>query len=98
MKCGPVSVPNHKLIPDVRWIQDLPPKGVIARSQALGRGRAARRARARIQRGVAIYPVERGALLRQALVSDADKTATVLPLPGFERVAGSSYYAAYVRC
>ena len=32
LRCGPVYVPNHKLIPDVRWILDRPKSGVLARS------------------------------------------------------------------
>jgi len=31
-RCGPVLVPNHRLIPDVRWIMDLPEDRVVARS------------------------------------------------------------------
>ena len=38
------------------------------------------------------------ALFRQALVEETDDPATVLPLPGYERVAVSDYYSAYVRC
>ena len=30
--CGPLTVPNHKLIPEVRTLLDLPARGVIARS------------------------------------------------------------------
>ena len=37
LRCGPVYVPNHKLIPDVRWILDRPKSGVLARSSAQGR-------------------------------------------------------------
>jgi len=47
---------------------------------------------------VQIIPNQRLALFRSALVSDADDPVTVLPLPGYERVAVSDYYAAYVRC
>jgi hypothetical protein len=105
MRCGPISVPNHKLIPDVRWMLDLPDGAVVARSDALRRtgGRrkraAARRLRARIERGgVAIYPNTRSAVLRQALVENTDNPFTQLPLPGFQRAAVSGYYSAYVRC
>jgi hypothetical protein len=30
--CGPITVPNHKLIPEVRWMLDLPESAVRARS------------------------------------------------------------------
>jgi hypothetical protein len=96
MRCGPVTVPNHKLVPDVRWMLDRPDGTVLARSQAVG---GDRRVAARIAAGgVQILPHERLALFRHALVSDADDPVTVLPLPGFQRAAVSDYYSAYVRC
>jgi hypothetical protein len=99
LRCGPVSVPNHKLIPDVRWIEDLPAGRVVARSQALADTPRAKRVGARIARGgVAIYPVERFTILRQALVSKSDDPATLVPPPGYVRRAVSPYYAVYVRC
>ena len=97
MRCGPISVPNHKLIPDVRWILDLPDGRVVARSKALRPGRGA--LRRRIERGgVAIYPNTRAAVLRQALVEKTDDPFTQIPMDGYRRVAVSDYYAAYVRC
>jgi hypothetical protein len=92
---GPVSVPNHKLVPEVRWMLDLPDGQVLARSQAL-RQRSVRRDVN--GPGTAIYTVERAALLRQALVEDSDSPRTVQPLPGYVRTGVSSYYSAYVRC
>jgi len=90
LRCGPLSTPNHKLIPDVRWVTGLPEERVIARSDP--------QQRRRIHRGVALYVTERYALVRQAFVSPLDDPATQLPLPGFHRVAGTGYYGAYVRC
>ena len=90
LRCGPLSTPNHKLIPDVRWISGLDERQVIARSD--------RRKRHRIRRGVALYVTDRYALVRQAFVSPLDDPATQLPLPGFRRVATYGYYGAYVRC
>jgi hypothetical protein len=105
LKCGPVNVPNHKLIPDVRWIEDLPDGRVLARSQGNYSGpdkaRAARAAQVRAEiaaGGVQIIPHQRTALFKQALVEDTDDPLTVLPLPGYVRVGTSSYYSAYVRC
>jgi hypothetical protein len=89
LRCGPVYVPNHKLIPDVRWILDSGREDVLARSSdAVGPPR----------RGVAILVHERIAIFKQALVSEADDPVDNLPPPGFVRAAGSQYYAAYVRC
>jgi hypothetical protein len=89
-RCGPISLPNHKLIPDVRWLADLPSSKVIARSDP--------RQAKRIQNGVAIYVLGRYALFRQAWVSEADDPRNQIPLPGFVRVATSRYYSAYIRC
>jgi hypothetical protein len=105
LKCGPINVPNHKLVPDVRWIQDLPDEAVLARSEALREPRnpAEQRQVDSVNRriaagGVQIIPHERVALFRHALVSETDDPATVLPLAGYERAAVSGYYSAYVRC
>ena len=99
LRCGPVNVPSHKLIPDTRWILDLPERGVVARSEALSGTGAGRRAARRIaDGGVAIYPHGRLALFRHALVEDSDKPATQLPLPGYRRASTAGYASAYVRC
>jgi hypothetical protein len=95
LRCGPVYVPNHKLIPDVRWILDRPRSGVIARSSF--------RTKADPnppppRRGVAILVHTRIALFKQALVTAQDNPLDNLPPPGFTRAATSSHYAAYVHC
>ena len=38
LRCGPLSVPNHKLIPDTRWLLDLPRGRVVARTDKRARG------------------------------------------------------------
>jgi hypothetical protein len=89
LRCGPVYVPNHKLIPDVRWILDRRASGVLARSSDdVGEPR----------RGVAIVVHNRPAIFKQALVTDNDDPADNLPPAGFTRVATSRYYGAYVHC
>jgi hypothetical protein len=89
LRCGPVYVPNHKLIPDVRWILDRSKSGVLARSSAkVGEPR----------RGVAILVHTRIALFKQALVTTKDDPVDNLPPAGFHRAATSQHYAAYVRC
>jgi hypothetical protein len=92
-RCGPVSTPNHKLIPDVRWILKAGVGDVLARSDASQR--------ARIGRGVAIVPVDRQSLLRQGCTAGTETpedTADAVPPPGFQRLATAQYYSAYVRC
>ncbi|HYF25930.1 MAG TPA: hypothetical protein VD931_09350 [Baekduia sp.] len=89
-RCGPVSVPNHKLVPDVRWILDAGVDDVVARSDP--QQAAAER------RGVAVYVTSRSALLRQALVEKADDPFDSIPMGGFLFVGASEHYGAYVRC
>jgi hypothetical protein len=89
LRCGKVYVPNHKLIPDVRWILDKPQSGVLARSDERV---------APPRKGLVIVVHDRLAIFRQALVSDLDVPEQNLPPDGFTRVATSPYYAAYVRC
>ncbi|MDX6707765.1 MAG: hypothetical protein QOF69_2314 [Solirubrobacteraceae bacterium] len=89
LRCGHLYVPNHKLIPDVRWILDRPRTGVLARSSdKVGEPR----------RGVVLLVHDRMAIFKQALVTDDDKTIDNLPPAGFTRAATSQYYAAYVHC
>jgi hypothetical protein len=92
-RCGPVSVPNHKLVPDTRWILDAGVDDVVARSDPEQEGR--------LGRGVAIYATSRQSLLRQGFtpdVSDVEDVRNSLPLPGYEFVASTGMYGAYVRC
>jgi hypothetical protein len=93
MECGPVSVPNHKLIPDTRWVLKAGVNDVIARSDPASKGKFAR--------GVAVYATNRQALLRQGFTPDessVDDIKNSLPLPGYTFVAATGYYGAYVRC
>jgi hypothetical protein len=93
LRCGPLSTPNHKLIPDSRWLLDASADKVIARSDA--------HERSRIDRGVAIYAVNRLSLLRSGFTADdtsAEDTFNSIPMAGFTRVAFTPYYSAYVRC
>jgi len=89
-RCGPVTTPNHKLVPDTRWILGADADQVVARADP--------QQDARERRGVSLFVVDRGALLRQALVADTDDPFDNVPLPGFHRLAFTDYYAAYDRC
>jgi hypothetical protein len=93
LRCGPVSVPNHKLIPDTRWLLDRGESGVIARSQA----DSTPRLEAKIEHGVAIYALGL-AQVRYALVEPSDNPLDEVPLRGFTRIASTPYYAAYASC
>jgi hypothetical protein len=88
-RCGPVSTPNHKLIPEARWILGAGEHGVVARSD--------RRQRHRIRRGVAIYVTDRTWLLRYALGDPSDDPLDSVPMDGFRPAAHTGFYSAYVR-
>ncbi len=88
LRCGPLTTPNHKLIPDARWILELPYDRVRARvDPAL-----------QAERGVAIYATSRAALFRHAFSNPTDPVLAQVPRPGARRVATSEHYAAYVAC
>lgn len=105
--CGPISTPSHKLIPDVRWLADLPEDRVLARSdpahspQDLGvvdtHGRPIRTDHA-TAKGLQLLVTTRQTLLRQAVVETNDTALDNIPLPGFRRLAFNGTYAIYTSC
>ena len=102
LRCGPVSVPDHKLRPDVMFLLDRPASGVIDRNEArheADRPPRLRRCTHAEQHGVALYPLGL-AVSRLALVSTADNPLDQDPtaLPGFRWIVTTQYYAAYERC
>jgi hypothetical protein len=97
-RCGPLSLPNHKLMPDARWILDEGPQAIVARSEARADAQKGVLAlRERISRGVAIYPIG-NAVFRQAIVDANDDPRDQVPARGFARVLTSQYYAVYASC
>jgi hypothetical protein len=102
LHCGPVSVPDHKLRPDVMWLTDRGPSGVIDRNEARHRLKVdgdPTLTNAEHRDGVALYPLGL-AIVRYALVSNADDALDQVPtvLGGFHKLATTQYYAAYGRC
>jgi hypothetical protein len=91
LRCGPLTAPNHKLVPDSRWLLDLPRGRVLARADP---GVPARR----LRRGVALYVTTRFAILRHAFTSPVDPASIQVPPPGWRLIATSGYVAAYARC
>ena len=88
LKCGPISVPSHKLVPDVRWMLDIPDSRIVPRG-----------AKAKTpNRGVAIFVNDRTAMMRQALGDRLYPAIIEAPTPSFRRAVTSEYYAAYVAC
>jgi hypothetical protein len=89
LKCGPLSEPNHKLVPDSRWILDLPANRVIPRA-APGAPKP--------RKGVALVVTSRFAIFKHAWSNDGDSPLIQLPPPGWKRIVTSDFYAAYAKC
>ena len=93
-RCGPLSLPNHKLAPYVRWRLHASPDQVIARSDS--------RVRSRTQRGVALEVRDVFDLLSHQAFgpeANAQDPPTIGPAPaGFRRVAERGTLIASVRC
>ena len=85
LACGPLTFPNYRLVPDARWMLDLPARRVGARS-------ARRR-----DRGVAIFVVGAKELERFGFAAGASPSTNV-PDPGFAPIARNARYAAYAAC
>lgn len=84
-RCGPITFPNYRLVPDTRWLLDLPAADVGARSDR------------RRPHGVAIVTVGEKTLKRYGYADGADRSTTV-PDPGFRRAVTGAQFAAYVSC
>src|SRR4051812_40311898 len=89
LRCGPLTAPNHKVIPDSRWIAGLPDGRAIPRAD---------RSQTPPRRGVALVVTSRFAILKEAWTDPDDDARIQLLPPGFRRVATSRFFAAYARC
>ena len=80
--CGPLSLPNHKLMPDARWLLDAPAER-DRRAQPGAHTRTPGNAtlRERATHGVAVYPLGE-AVFRQALVEQSDNPLDQVPMRG----------------
>lgn len=85
LRCGPLTFPTYRLVPDSRWMLDLPARRVGARS-------AKRRTR-----GVAIFVLTPKGLSRFGFAQGTSPTVNV-PDPGFVPIARNRSYAAYASC
>ena len=85
LRCGPLTFPNYRLVPDARWLLDLPAERVGARS-------ARRRAR-----GVAVFALGDKPLRRYGF-ADGASPSTNAPDPGFVRSVRRGRFVAYVSC
>jgi hypothetical protein len=85
MRCGPLTFPNYRLVPDARWMLDLPPSRVGARSDR------------RSARGVEIVVLGSKERERFGRAAGADPS-TNRPDPAFAPAARNARYAAYAAC
>jgi len=105
LRCGPLTAPSHKIVPDSRWVADLGEGRVLARAwvdrvrqDPSAYSAADRRQVASTGKGVAIVVTSRYAIFNNAWTNPSDDADIQLPPPGFQRVATSRFYAAYVHC
>jgi hypothetical protein len=85
MRCGPITFPTYRLVPDTRWLLDLPARRVGARS-------AKRRSR-----GVAMFVLGEKELRRFGFAAGASPSTNV-PDPGFVPIARNKRFSAYAAC
>jgi hypothetical protein len=85
MRCGPLTFPTYRLVPDARWILDAP------------RGRVGARSARRRERGVAIFVVGDKPLRRYGFAQGASPSTNV-PDPGFVPIARAGMFRAYASC
>jgi hypothetical protein len=85
MRCGPITYPNYRLVPDTRWLLDLPARRVGARSAQ------------RHTRGVAMFVLGTKELQRYGFAAGASPSTNV-PDPGFSPIAHNARFAAYAAC
>lgn len=90
--CGPITVPNHKLIADVRWLAgaDAGADDVLARTVVSP------------THGVAILVTGGTRFLKHPAYGpfdqDEDSARIQVPPPGFQRAVVGRRFTAYVRC
>lgn len=86
LRCGPLTFPAYRLVPDARWRLDLPARRVRPRSEAPTTG------------GAAVVVLGRGKLVRRFGLALGVPFSYNSPPPGFTRAARAGFLAAYVRC
>jgi hypothetical protein len=93
-RCGPVTVPNHKLVPDVRYLLDAGEADVVPRTRLPQAGRETR--------GVALFVTGGRRFLTHPAYGPFDQLdddpLIQVPGPDFKLAASGRYLAAYVNC
>jgi hypothetical protein len=85
-RCGPIVLPTDRLVPDTRWILDVPRRAVLART-----------APGRPPDGVELFVSGARALDRFGFAAGIPPS-TNLPSPGYRLVARNRTFDAWVRC
>jgi hypothetical protein len=95
-RCPVLSLPNNKLIPDARWtLGTTGQHDIIARSQARADAQlGSSTLRARVDRGVAVYPLG-SAVFTEAIVDIGDDPLDQVPLSYFHSIFIDHYYAVF---
>ncbi len=86
-RCGTIYLPNHKTIPDVRWITGLPADRVLARSDDHVPDQPGG--------GVVVITHQRRAIFNQVLFDERQDPSLNLPPAGLSRVTTTPYYTVY---
>lgn len=89
-RCGTLYLPNHKTIPDARWLTDLPADKVLARTDPTVRDQPLK--------GVVLVTHQRRAIFNQVLFDELQDPSLNLPPAGFERLLTTKYYTVYANC
>ena len=84
--CGPVTLPNYRLVPDARWLLDADTDAVGARSDAPR------------DRGVALFLVGDKPARRYGRADGTSPRTNVPAPPGFRPVASVGSFRAYASC
>ena len=85
-RCGPIVLPTDRLVPDTRWILDVPRRAVLART-----------APGRPPDGVELFVSGARALDRFGFAAGIPPS-TNLPSPGYRLLARNRTFDAWVRC
>jgi hypothetical protein len=93
-RCGPITVPNHKLIPDTRWLLDAGPGAVLARSSLPAFGQHTH--------GAQIFVSGRDMLMNSTygpfVPGSRDDARIQVPGPGTVLIDRTPHFVAYASC
>jgi hypothetical protein len=93
-RCGPVTVPNHKLIPDARWVLHADADEVLARSSLPDAGQDAK--------GVQLFVYGPNMLTNSTygpfVPGSRDDARIQIPGPGLRLIDRTAHFLAYAAC